>query len=63
VKLIFDAVTGNLLGAHMAGSHVTEMIAGLVTARRLGVRRDDILRSIHPHPSMSEAIYEAAFLN
>ncbi|MDR3132452.1 MAG: dihydrolipoyl dehydrogenase [Prevotellaceae bacterium] len=61
VKLIFDAATGRLLGAHLAGCHVTEMIAGLVTARRLGVRGKDILHCIHPHPSMSEAIFEAAF--
>jgi dihydrolipoamide dehydrogenase len=60
VKLIFDAATDRLLGAHMVGSHVTEMIAGLVTARRLGVRGKDIVRCIHPHPSMSEAIAEAA---
>ncbi|MDR2359075.1 MAG: dihydrolipoyl dehydrogenase [Prevotellaceae bacterium] len=62
VKLIFDAATDRLLGAHMTGSHVTEMIAGLVTARRLGVRGKDILCCIHPHPSMSEAIFEAAAL-
>jgi dihydrolipoamide dehydrogenase len=63
VKLIFDAATDHLLGAHMTGSHVTEMIAGLVTARRLGVRREDILRSIHPHPSMSVALFVAAEAN
>ena len=59
-KLIFDAATGHLLGAHLAGSHVTEMIAELVLARRMGARAGDILRCIHPHPSMSEAIFEAA---
>ena len=61
VKLIFDAGTDCLLGAHLAGSHVTEMIAELVLARRMGVRRNDLLRCIHPHPSMSEAIMEAAY--
>jgi dihydrolipoamide dehydrogenase len=59
VKLLFDAATGRLLGAHLVGNHVTEMIAGLVTARRLGARSHDLLRSIHPHPSMSEAIAAA----
>jgi dihydrolipoamide dehydrogenase len=60
VKLLFDAATDRLLGAHLVGNHVTELIAGLVTARRLGVRSKDLLRSIPPHPSMSEAIAEAA---
>jgi dihydrolipoamide dehydrogenase len=60
VKLIFDAGTDALLGAHLIGANVSEMIAGLVTARNLGVKGADIIRSIHPHPSMSEAIMEAA---
>jgi dihydrolipoamide dehydrogenase len=60
VKLIFDAGTDALLGAHLIGAHVSEMIAGLVTARNLGVKGADIIRSIHPHPSMSEALMEAA---
>jgi dihydrolipoamide dehydrogenase len=49
-----------LLGAHLIGANVSEMVAGLVTARNLGVKGEDIIRSIHPHPSMSEAIMEAA---
>lgn len=60
VKLIFDAGTDALLGAHLIGANVSEMIAGLVTARNLGVKGTDIIRSMHPHPSMSEAIMEAA---
>jgi dihydrolipoamide dehydrogenase len=60
VKLIFNAGDGRLLGAHLVGSHVTEMIGGLVAARRLGATGNDIIRSIHPHPSMSEGIMEAA---
>jgi len=60
VKLIFDAGSDLLLGAHLIGANVSEMIAGLVTARNLGVKGKDLIHSIHPHPSMSEAIMEAA---
>jgi dihydrolipoamide dehydrogenase len=60
VKLIFDAGTDALLGAHLIGANVSEMIAGIVTARNMGVKGKDIIRSIHPHPSMSEALMEAA---
>ena len=60
VKLIFDAKTDELLGAHFIGANVTEMIAGIVTAVNLGVKGRDIIKSIHPHPTMSEAIMEAA---
>jgi dihydrolipoamide dehydrogenase len=60
VKLIFDAGTDVLLGAHLIGANVSEMVAGLVTARNLGVKGEDIIHSIHPHPSMSEALMEAA---
>jgi dihydrolipoamide dehydrogenase len=60
VKLLFDAATDALLGAHLIGANVSEMIAGLVTARNLGVKGTDIIRAIHPHPSMSEALAEAA---
>lgn len=60
VKLIFNAADNTLIGAHLVGANVTELIAGLVTARRLCVTAHDILRAIHPHPSMSEAIMEAA---
>lgn len=60
VKLIFDATTDELLGAHLIGANVTEMISGLVTARSLRVKGKEIIHSIHPHPTMSEAIMEAA---
>jgi len=60
VKLVFDAKSDVLLGAHLIGANVSEMIAGLVTARNLGVKGKDLIHSIHPHPSMSEAIMEAA---
>ncbi|MFA7410583.1 MAG: dihydrolipoyl dehydrogenase, partial [Bacteroidales bacterium] len=60
VKLIFDSKHGELLGAHLIGSNVTEMIAGLVTARKLEITGHELIKSVHPHPTMSEAIMEAA---
>lgn len=60
IKLIFDAKTDELLGAHMIGGNVTEMIAEMVVARNLKVTGHDLIKSIHPHPTMSEAIMEAA---
>lgn len=60
IKLIFDAKNGELLGAHMIGANVTEMVAELVVARNLKVTGHDLIKSIHPHPTMSEAIMEAA---
>lgn len=60
VKLIFDAKYGELLGAHMIGLNVTEMIAELVVSKNLETTGHEILKSIHPHPTMSEAIMEAA---
>jgi dihydrolipoamide dehydrogenase len=60
VKLIFDAKYGELLGAHMIGANVTEMIAEIVVARKLETTGHEILKSVHPHPTMSEAIMEAA---
>lgn len=60
VKLIFDAKYGELLGAHMVGANVTEMIAELVTARKLETTGHELIKAIHPHPTMSEAINEAA---
>jgi dihydrolipoamide dehydrogenase len=60
VKLIFDAKYGELLGAHMIGDHVTEMIAELVVARKLETTGHEIMKAVHPHPTMSEAIMEAA---
>ena len=60
VKLIFDAAYGELLGAHMIGANVTEMISELVVARKLETTAHEIIKSVHPHPTMSEAIMEAA---
>lgn len=60
VKLIFDAKYGELLGAHLIGLNVTEMIAELVVAKKLETTGQEILKAIHPHPTMSEAIMEAA---
>ncbi len=60
VKLIFDAKYGELLGGHLIGANVTEMIAELVVARKLETTGHELIKSIHPHPTMSEAIMEAA---
>ncbi|MDA3911217.1 MAG: dihydrolipoyl dehydrogenase [Bacteroidales bacterium] len=60
IKLIFDAKLGELLGAHFIGDNVTEMIAEMVVAKKLEGTAHEIIKSIHPHPSMSEAIMEAA---
>jgi dihydrolipoamide dehydrogenase len=60
VKLIFDAKYGELLGGHMIGANVTEMVAELVVAKKLESTGMEIIKSIHPHPTMSEAIMEAA---
>jgi len=60
VKVIFDAKYGEFLGAHMIGMNVTEMIAEVVTARKLEATGHEIIHSVHPHPTMSEAVMEAA---
>ena len=60
VKLIFDAKYGEILGAHMIGANVTEMIAEIVSIRKLETTGHDIIKTVHPHPTMSEAIMEAA---
>ena len=59
VKVIFDAKYGELLGVHMIGANVTELIAEAVVARKLETTAHEIIKSIHPHPTMSEAIMEA----
>jgi dihydrolipoamide dehydrogenase len=59
VKVIFDAKYGEWLGCHMIGSNVTEMIAEAVVARKLETTGHEILKSVHPHPTMSEAVMEA----
>ncbi len=60
VKLIFDAKYGELLGAHMVGANVTEMIAELVAARKLETTGYELIKTVHPHPTLSEAVMEAA---
>ncbi len=60
VKVIFDAKYGEWLGCHMIGANVTEMIAEAVTARKLETTGHEIIKTIHPHPTMSEAVMEAA---
>lgn len=60
VKVIFDAKYGEFLGAHMIGYNVTEMIAEVVAARKLETTGHEIIKAVHPHPTMSEAVMEAA---
>ncbi|MFM7216645.1 MAG: dihydrolipoyl dehydrogenase [Bacteroidota bacterium] len=59
VKVIFDAKYGEWLGAHLIGANVTEMIAEVVAARKLETTGHEIIKAVHPHPTMSEAIMEA----
>jgi len=59
VKVIFDAKYGEWLGAHLIGDNVTEMIAEVVVARKLETTGEEIIKAVHPHPTMSEAIMEA----
>ncbi|HEU4497366.1 MAG TPA: dihydrolipoyl dehydrogenase [Flavobacterium sp.] len=60
VKVIFDAKYGEWLGCHMIGAGVTDMIAEAVVARKLETTGHEIIKSVHPHPTMSEAVMEAA---
>lgn len=60
IKVVFDAKTNKWLGCHMMGENVTEMVATAVLARELGAEGRDIIENIFPHPTMSEAIMEAA---
>ncbi|WP_339929288.1 dihydrolipoyl dehydrogenase [uncultured Brevundimonas sp.] len=60
VKTIFDAKTGALIGAHMIGAEVTEMIQGFVTAITLEATEEDLHGTVYPHPTMSEAMHESA---
>ncbi len=59
VKVIFDAKYGEWLGCHMIGYNVTEMIAEAVVARKLETTGHEVLKAVHPHPTMSEAVMEA----
>lgn len=60
VKLVFDAKYGELLGGHMIGANVTEMVAELVALRKLETTGHELIKTIHPHPTLSEAVMEAA---
>ena len=57
--MIFDAKYGEWLGAHMIGANVTEMIAEVVAARKLETTGHEIIKTVHPHPTMSEGLKEA----
>ena len=60
VKLLFDAKYGELLGVHMIGENVTELLSELVLARKLEATEAEIIEAMHPHPTLSEAVMEAA---
>jgi dihydrolipoamide dehydrogenase len=60
VKTVFDANTGQLLGAHMIGAEVTEMIQGFALAMTLEATEAEIMATVFPHPTMSEAMHEAS---
>jgi dihydrolipoamide dehydrogenase len=60
VKTVFDAKTGELLGAHMIGAEVTEMIQGYVLARTMEATEEDLFHTVFPHPTLSEMMHEAA---
>jgi dihydrolipoamide dehydrogenase len=60
VKTVFDARTGELLGAHMVGAEVTELIQGYVIGRTLETTEEDLMRTVFPHPTLSEMMHEAA---
>jgi len=59
IKTIFDAKTGELLGAHMIGPEVTELIQGYVVAKKLETTEEDLMHTIFPHPTLSEAMHES----
>ncbi|MBX2854026.1 MAG: dihydrolipoyl dehydrogenase [Rhodobacteraceae bacterium] len=59
VKTVFDAKTGELLGAHMVGAEVTEMIQGYVVGRQLETTEEDLMHAIFPHPTLSEMMHES----
>jgi dihydrolipoamide dehydrogenase len=59
VKTVFDATTGQLLGAHMVGAEVTELIQGFVVAMNLETTEEDLMHSVFPHPTLSEMMHES----
>ena len=59
IKTVFDAKTGELLGAHMVGAEVTELIQGYVVGRSLETTEEDLMNTVFPHPTLSEMMHEA----
>ena len=59
MKVIFHAATGELLGAHMIGAEVTELIQGYVVGRQLETTEEDLMHTVFPHPTLSEMMHEA----
>ena len=59
MKTVFDEKTGELLGAHMVGAEVTEMIQGYTVARTLETTETELMHTVFPHPTMSEMMHEA----
>jgi len=59
IKTVFDAKTGELLGAHMVGAEVTELIQGYVVGRQLETTEEDLMHTVFPHPTLSEMMHEA----
>ncbi len=59
IKTVFDAKTGELLGAHMVGAEVTELIQGYVVGRQLETTEEDLMETVFPHPTLSEMMHEA----
>ena len=59
VKMVIDKNTDEILGCHMCGDNVTEMIAGIVSARENGLTAKQVAGAVHPHPTMSESVMEA----
>ena len=59
IKVIFDEKTGELLGAHLVGADVTEMIQGFVIAKQAELTEEDLMHTIFPHPTLSEMMHES----
>ena len=59
IKTIFDAKTGELLGAHMIGAEVTELIQGYVVGQALETTEEDLMHTVFPHPTLSEMMHES----
>ncbi|HYV87765.1 MAG TPA: dihydrolipoyl dehydrogenase, partial [Candidatus Polarisedimenticolia bacterium] len=59
IKTVFDAATGELLGAHMAGAEVTELIQGYVVGKTLETTERELIETVFPHPTLSEMMHES----